>query len=220
MAEFEENFNVASDIALESKTPTVGTAWTIIRDGHDILAVDDFATNSVAGAVTKSDDLGTEDYDVECDIKITGASQRTGVGGRLTDINNSVHLRIKPSSNEFEMEKVVSGTPGALAASTDDTINQDTYYTLKFSCEGLGASQNFDGYFAGTLRLNPAAPNDAVLDTGEAFLGHNDTNPSGGTGNEFDNYSVTAKAAAVDDMSHYQSEPPSIGRQTVILPYN
>ena len=198
MADFEDGFTESSDVALENHTPdTTGTAWTQHRDGHDIAAADDFATNSAAGGITASDDIGTEDYDVQCDVKIVSTdTNRTGIGVRLSDISNTVHIRIKPSSDGFEMEKTIGGSNTTLAESTVDTIDVDTYYTLRVSAEGSGASQNFDGYFAGTLRLDPAAPNDAVLDTGEAFIGHNSTGVNGGTNHNWDNYTVTSKAVA------------------------
>ncbi len=193
---FEDFFTEGSSTALESHTPDTGTAWTLERDGHDVEGSLGYATNSAAGAVTTSDDIGSEDYIVQADIYIQANSARSGIGVRFTDINNSIHVRIRPSNNEFRMNKLIGGSDTTVSASTSDTINEDTFYTLKFEVSGSGASQNFDGYFEGTLRLNPAAPNDAVLDTGEAFVGINDTNSAGGDGNRTDNYSVNDTSGA------------------------
>ncbi len=119
MADFEDHFVAGSDVALENHTPdTTGTAWTLQRDGHDILAVEDFASNSAAGAISTSDAIGTEDYEVQSDIRLIGAADRTGIGARFTDLSNSLHVRIKSTDDEMEMEKVIGGTRTALAIST------------------------------------------------------------------------------------------------------
>ena len=193
MADFEDHFVAGSDVALENHTPdTTGTAWTLQRDGHDILAVEDFASNSAAGAISTSDAIGTEDYEVQSDIRLIGAADRTGIGARFTDLSNSLHVRIKSTDDEMEMEKVIGGTRTALAISTADVVDFAVFYTIKLSVEGSGASQDFKAFFGGVERLNPAAPNDAVLDTGLAFIGHNDTNVAGDDNHDWDDYTVTS----------------------------
>ncbi len=190
---FEDFFTDTNGTALESHTPDTGSGWSSpIGDGYTIQSNEALKDNITVGHTCSG--LTDNDYNVFGDTKVDNANDRHGIMARVTDSSNGLWLRIKPSGDSFRMIKDIAGTDSTVAESTVDTIAVTVAYTLRLDVAGTGAGQNFDGYFAGTLRLNPVAPNDAVLDDGEPGIGLL-ASGNGTTGNTIDNFRVEGAAA-------------------------
>lgn len=186
---FQDLFTDVNATALESHTPNTGTGWdaSLITNGYSITG-NQAQLEVGAGGCHLCTGITATDYEVSADVQSVGTG-RHGFSARVTDVNNGVFIRFRPDTDAFIMNKRVATTVTTIATSTADVIADSTLYALRLRVEGTGASQNFDGYFSGTLRLNPAAPNDAVLDTGRPGMGILSGN-DGETNNIADNFLV------------------------------
>ena len=192
---FEDFFTDTNSTALESHTPDTGTGWAapVVGSGYDIQS--NRAAKEQATVAHTCNGLTANDYQVYGDVLVDSGNERHGLMARVTDANNGLWVRIKPTSNSFRMDKYIAGTPTTLVESTVDVFAVQVQHALRLDAAGTGAGQNFDGYFEGTLRLNPAAPNDAVLDDGEPGIGLLDGGSGFGSGVYIDDFRVEGAAA-------------------------
>ena len=192
---FEDFFTDTNGTALESHTPDTGSGWSspIVGTGYDIQS--NRAAKEQLTVAHTCNGLTENDYQVYGDVRNEENNDRHGLMARVTDDRNGIWIRIQANGDNFRMTKFIDNTQSTVATSTADTINTATQYALRFDAAGTGAGQDFDGYFAGTLRLNPAAPNDAVLDDGEPGIGLLDGGSGSGSGVNIDNFRVEGAAA-------------------------
>ena len=176
---FEDFFTDTDGVDLPDHTPDTGSGWGAVLGAATNMDIQSNEANTAlqnTGHATTG--LTENDYKVFCNLLVVATAERTGILARVTDEDNYIGTRIKPAGDEFRMDKRIASTVSTVATSTSDTIDANTFYTIRLDAQDTGASQNFDGYFAGTLRLNPSAPNDSVLNDGEPGVGW----PSGGAG--------------------------------------
>ena len=191
---FEDFFTDTNGTALESHTPDTGTGWAapVVGTGYDIqsnrAAKEQVTVAHTANGVTEND------YQVYGDVEVASGNDRHGLMVRVTDNRNGLWVRIKPSGNSFRMDKLIDNTVSTVVESTVDVFVVQVQYALRLDAAGTGAGQNFDGYFAGTLRLNPAAL-DAVLDDGEPGIGLLNGGGGSGSGVNIDNFRIEGAAA-------------------------
>jgi hypothetical protein len=130
---FTDNFTEASDTALESHTPSGGTAWTRVDGAASGIIVESSTGAARAASTTNTlywcDDQGSADQYVQFTKGVT-ADGNSFVCNRATDNQNFIGIRVvagkvqvwRRNANNFGQ----IGTDGNLAVVTGDTIRLES----------------------------------------------------------------------------------------------
>jgi hypothetical protein len=130
---FTDNFTEASDTALESHTPSGGTAWTRV-DGVASGCIVESATNALRAASTTNtlywcDDQGSADQYVQF-VKGPTADGNSFVCNRATDNQNFIGIRVVAGAVQIWRRNTNNfgqiGTDGNIAVVTGDTIRLES----------------------------------------------------------------------------------------------
>lgn len=130
---FTDNFTEASDTALESHTPSGGTAWTRV-DGVASGIIVDSSTNAARAASSTNtlywcDDQGSADQYVQYVLGTT-SDINSFICNRATDSNNFIGIRVVAGVVQVWRRNAGSfgqlGTNGNLAVSNGDTIRLES----------------------------------------------------------------------------------------------
>ncbi len=133
MAAFEDTFTEASDVNIESHTPTVGTAWTLEVGTAGAIQVDGSNTDAVnqadaSGGVATSDNLSNADHEVTFDMiqNANGLYANWFCCVRLVDQDNFAGGVEQDTINSSRLVKMVATTKTTLVDMThaaNDTYN-------------------------------------------------------------------------------------------------
>ena len=129
--------------------------WTERGGDFEIVSNEVFLQDNSGGGWTVAYDSGSTyssaDYTVACDTKLVtgGGGGYLGVVGRRvnysTDDSDGYFASIRPSSGRVRLWSRVSGVATSIATTDAETINYDTFYTIKLDMNGTTIKEFIDG---------------------------------------------------------------------------
>ena len=196
---FSDTFTEASDVALGSHTPEVGTGWNVIIGDINVRSDLDRATAANAGAGNRAlcqDDFGTDGYDVEADIWISASA--TVFGGVIGRAQSASVLG--PDFCEFTYDEGPGGW--SLTAGEESDFVSEAFPTAPANVRLEVRNTGIKGYVNDVLKCEiPAVGNGNGRNWCGLTLGNFDTSV-----NDFnaDNFTVnTVVASAIAAISSY-----------------
>ena len=172
---FSDDFNRADADSLGGAWTERGADFDIVSNGVNIPN----GGNSGGGYSTVYDSghtYASADYSVQAKTKLLtgGGGGYLGVVGRRvnysTDDSDGYFASIRPSSGRVRLWSRVSGVATSIATTDAETINFDTFYTVKVDMNGTTIKELIDGseiLSATNSALSAAGDGGLMLSTGD-----------------------------------------------------